>query len=104
MEFLEMLATRKAPEDHIRVSLVTVPDDGEVSRQREQLDSIVTAFDGTGIEFSWSYDGTGTLHGRDIVTDNGWKIVLDTGTGHLSVLCVKRYLRPRQSIAGVSSR
>ncbi len=79
MEFLEMLALRKAPEDHIRVSLITVRDDGEISRQREQLDSIVTAFSGTGIDFTWSYDETDTAHGRSIVTDTGWKIVLDRG-------------------------
>ena len=79
MEFLEMIAGRKAPEDHVVVKLITEPDDGEVSRQREQLDSVVTAFSGTGIDFSWSYDGTGTMHGRSICTDTGWKIILDRG-------------------------
>ena len=79
MEFLEMVADQKAPEDHVIVKLITEPDDGEVSRQREQLDSVVAAFSGTGIDFSWSYDGTGTMHGRSISTDTGWKIILDRG-------------------------
>ena len=34
---------------------------------------------GSGVEFTWAFDGTGTAHARDIVTDTGWKIVLDRG-------------------------
>ncbi len=33
----------------------------------------------TGVEFSWAFDTSGTAHARDIVTDTGWKIVLDRG-------------------------
>ncbi|UIJ88551.1 hypothetical protein LZK77_04440 [Rhizobium leguminosarum] len=31
------------------------------------------------VEFSWALDTSGTAHARDIVTDTGWKIVLDRG-------------------------
>lgn len=34
---------------------------------------------GSGADFTWAFDGTGTAHARDIVTDTGWKIVLDRG-------------------------
>lgn len=58
---------------------VTGPDDGNVSRQRELLDSISDACSGTGVEFSWAFDDSGMARARDIVTDTGWKIVLDRG-------------------------
>ena len=79
MEFVEMVIRRKSPEDQVSVHLVTGPDDGNVSKQRELLDSIVDACVGSGVEFTWAFDGTGTAHARDIVTDTGWKIVLDRG-------------------------
>ena len=43
------------------------------------LDSISQECVGTSVEFSWEIDKTGTGHARDIVTDTGWKIVLDRG-------------------------
>ncbi|WP_332307237.1 MIT C-terminal domain-containing protein, partial [Pseudorhodobacter aquimaris] len=43
------------------------------------LESITTACTGTGVEFSWAFDTSGTAHARDIVTDTGWKMVLDRG-------------------------
>lgn len=79
MEFIEMVIQRKAPEDPVNVHLVTGPDDGNVAKQRELLDSITDACVGTGVDFTWCFDGTGTGHARDVTTDTGWKIVLDRG-------------------------
>jgi ATP-dependent Lon protease len=79
MEFVEMVIRRKPPEDQVKVHLVTGPDEGNISRQRELLESITTACTGTGVEFSWAFDTSGTAHARDIVTDTGWKMVLDRG-------------------------
>lgn len=79
MEFVEMVIRRTPPENLVRVHLVTGPDEGNISRQRELLESITTACTGTGVEFSWAFDTSGTAHARDIVTDTGWKVVLDRG-------------------------
>lgn len=79
MELVEMLIRRKQPEDQIAVHLVTVPDDGNVQEQRECLDGIAAACTGTGVDFTWAFNGTGTIHARDITTDTGWKMVLDRG-------------------------
>lgn len=79
MEFVEVVIRQKAPEDQVSIHLVTGPDEGNIAKQRELLDSITTACAGTGVAFTWAYDGTGTAHARDIVTDTGWKIVLDRG-------------------------
>lgn len=70
---------RKAPEDQVAVHLVTGPDDGNVAQQCEFLESISTACLGSGVDFTWAFDTSGTAHARDIVTDMGWKIVLDRG-------------------------
>ena len=79
MEFVEMVIQRKPPEDQVHIHLVTGPDDGNVAKQRELLDSIADACVGTGVDFTWVFDGTGVGHARDITTDTGWKIVLDRG-------------------------
>ncbi len=79
MEFVEMIIMRKSPEDQINVHLVTGPDDGNLARQRELLDSITAACTSTGVDFSWAFDTSGAGHARDIIADTGWKIVLDRG-------------------------
>jgi ATP-dependent Lon protease len=79
MEFVEMVIQRKALEDQVAIHLVTEPDDGNVQKQRELLESITEACIGSGVDFTWAFDGSGTAHSRDIVTDTGWKIVLDRG-------------------------
>lgn len=79
MELIEMLIRRKQPEDQVAVHLVTAPDDGNIQEQRECLDGIAEACTGTGVDFTWAFDGTGAIHARDIATDTGWKMVLDRG-------------------------
>jgi len=79
MEFVEMVIRRTPPEDQVSIHLVTGPDEGNISRQRDLLDSISVACTGTGVSFTWAFDTSGTAHARDIVTDTGWKIVLDRG-------------------------
>jgi len=79
MELVEMIVRRKAPEDQISVHLITGPDDGNIGRQQEQLDAIVAGAEGSGVDFTWAFDETGTAHARHIITDTGWKISLDRG-------------------------
>ena len=79
MEFVEMVIQRKAPEDQVSIHLVTGPFDGEVQKQRDLLDSVVSASSGSGVGFTWAFDTSGSAHARDIVTDKGWKIILDRG-------------------------
>lgn len=79
MELVEMIVRRKAPEDQIALHLVTCPDEGNILKQRENLDAISAACKGSGVDFTWVYDGTGTAHARHIITDTGWKISLDRG-------------------------
>jgi ATP-dependent Lon protease len=77
MDPVELVLRKKAPEDPVSIQLINCPDEGNIGRQREYLDAIVTAC--TGVDFTWAFDGTGTLHARHIVTKTGWKISLDRG-------------------------
>jgi len=79
MEFLETIARQKADEDEIEVHLITIMDDFKGEQQVEYLEKIATSCAAIGIDFSWEFDGTGTIHARHIELDNGWKILLDRG-------------------------
>lgn len=79
MEFVEMVVRRKAPEDQVSIHLITGPDEGNVRKQRDLLDNISEATTGSGVDFTWAFDDSGTAHARDIVTNTGWKMVLDRG-------------------------
>ena len=79
MEFIKMVVGQMAPEDQSTIELIANPDEGGIGDRRENLDAIVTACEGTGVDFRCSFDGTGTAHARHIITDTGWKISLDRG-------------------------
>jgi len=79
MELVETVIRLKAPEEQVDVQLVTFPDSVNPEKQAENLNAIIAACEGTGVTFSWTFDGTGTGHARHIVTNTGWKISLDRG-------------------------
>ncbi|OYX67887.1 MAG: TIGR02688 family protein [Caulobacter sp. 32-67-35] len=79
MEFVEMIALRKAPEDEVAIHLVTCLDDTYPEKQQSNLMAVEAAGAAAGITFSWEFDGTNTIHARHINSDTGWKISLDRG-------------------------
>jgi ATP-dependent Lon protease len=79
MEFIEMIAIRKAQEDEVAVHLITCPDDTYPDKQQANLIAVESASTAAGINFSWKFEGTNTIHARHIVSDAGWKISLDRG-------------------------
>ena len=79
MEFVEMIAVRKAPEDEVSVHLVTCLDETYPEKQQSNLMAVEAAGAAAGISFSWEFDGTNTIHARHINSDTGWKISLDRG-------------------------
>ena len=79
MEFLETVAKLKSDDEEIEVHLLTVEDEFKGDRQKEYLMQIQESIWGAGIRFDWEFDKTNTLHARHIITDTGWKIMLDRG-------------------------
>lgn len=79
MEFIETAIKQKAKEDELNIHLITTLDEFKGESQIEYLESIKKSASIAGIEFSWEFDGTNTIHARHIVTDTNWKISLDRG-------------------------
>jgi len=79
MEFVESVVRLKAPDEEVAIHLVTVEDDFKADQQKAQLEQIQEECQVAGISFTWSFDDSGSLHARHIVTDTGWEILLDRG-------------------------
>ncbi len=79
MEFLETVVKHKAQEDEVAVHLVTTEDEFKGEQQKENFEKMKESASAVGVNFTWEFDGTGTIHARHIVTDHGWKISLDRG-------------------------
>lgn len=79
MELIETIAKTKSPADEIDVHLITCKDEFRPEKQADYLASVTASCEGIGINFTWEFDPTNTIHARHIVTDNGWKIALDRG-------------------------
>jgi len=79
MEFLETVIKQKPIEEEVAVHLITTGDDFKSDQQTEHFDRITKSCLTTGITFTWEFDESRTIHARHIVTDHGWKILLDRG-------------------------
>ena len=79
MELIETIAKTKSPADEVEVHLITCIDGIRPEKQAENLAAVSQSCEGIGINFTWEFDETNTIHARHIVTDTGWKIVLDRG-------------------------
>ncbi|MDO8845910.1 BREX system Lon protease-like protein BrxL [Methylicorpusculum sp.] len=79
MEFLETVVKLKSQDEEVSVHLITTEDEFKGEQQKEYLEKIKESSSAIGVNFTWEFDGTGTIHARHIVTDKGWKISLDRG-------------------------
>lgn len=79
MEFLETVAKNKSDDKEVLVKLITIEDEFYSEQQKEYLMSIQENIWNAGINFSWEFDEEKTIHARHIVTNHGWKILLDRG-------------------------
>jgi len=79
MEFLETVVKHKAPDAEVSVHLVTTEDEFKGEQQQENFTKMKESAIAVGVNFTWEFDRTGTIHARHIVTDHGWKISLDRG-------------------------
>lgn len=79
MEFLETVVKHKAQEDEVAVHLVTSEDEFKSEQQQDNFEKMKESANAIGINFTWEFDTSGTIHARHIITDRGWKISLDRG-------------------------
>ena len=79
MDFLETVVRYKPDDCSINIHLVTTEDDFKGTQQQEYFEAIKQSCLNVGIEFTWEFDNSRTIHARHIQTDHGWKILLDRG-------------------------
>jgi ATP-dependent Lon protease len=80
MEFVECAIRHKDEEEALHVHVITGKEDRNLDgKQDEAMEQIQEAAALAGVEFTWEYDTTNTLHARHIVVDDRWKISLDRG-------------------------
>jgi len=79
MELFETIVKLKNEEEHIEFHLITIEDDREPQRQLEFLQKLKDNSLAVGIDFTWEFDKTKTIHSRSLETNIGWKILLDRG-------------------------
>lgn len=79
MELLETIVRAKDQSEEVSVHVVTVQDEFNEESQLEYFQQIEKACTTVGIQFSMAFDPIGKIHARHIITDTGWKILLDRG-------------------------
>ena len=79
MEFLETVVKHKATEEEVSVHLMTTEDEFKGEQQKENFEKMRESASSVGMNFTWEFDVSGTIHARHIVTNSGWKITLDRG-------------------------
>ena len=77
MEFIETVARFKRDDQRVEIDLITAEEDFRTEQQVDFLNQIQKNCLPSGILFSWKFEST--IHARHIVTDTGWKILLDRG-------------------------
>jgi ATP-dependent Lon protease len=79
MEFVETIVKMKDEEENLEFKLITIEDEFKPEQQIEYFNQIKQSCEAVGIDFSWEFDKTETIHSRFITVDTGWKILLDRG-------------------------
>jgi ATP-dependent Lon protease len=76
MELCETIGRLKSDDEEVSVILSTSSDNEKFSKQTEFLERIEESCIAIGINLTWDFNAD---HARHIVTDHGWKILLDRG-------------------------
>jgi len=79
MEFMETIVKYKKDEDEIAVHLITAKDEFKDVQQQEYLENVKESCASAGISFTYEFMDSNKIHARHIITDHGWKILLDRG-------------------------
>lgn len=79
MEFVETVLRIKPEDEEVHIHLVTVKDEFKGDLQEESFQQIKDNCAVAGIQFTWGFDDSNSIHARHIITDTGWKISLDRG-------------------------
>ncbi|MCP4537486.1 MAG: ATP-dependent Lon protease, partial [Chloroflexi bacterium] len=77
MKFIETIIRQKSDAEQVTVHLITLHDECDTTQQLEHFEQIQINTAPAGIHFTWEF--VDTIPERHVVTDHGWKILLDRG-------------------------
>ena len=77
MDFLETVARQNNDGQRVEVELITAQEEFSPEKQEDFFSKIQSNCLPFGILFSWKYEEA--IHARHIITDTGWKVLLDRG-------------------------
>jgi ATP-dependent Lon protease len=63
----------------VNVLAKTSEDEFKSEQQQDNFEKMKESTSAIGINFTWEFDTSGTIHARHILTDHSWKIFLDRG-------------------------
>ncbi|NTS43009.1 BREX system Lon protease-like protein BrxL [Flavisolibacter sp. BT320] len=76
LEFCVMLAQNKAPEDEVKLHVITWNLHDRIPDSELSFQELITSVKELGIDLTYEYQN---LHDRNIVANNGWRIQLGRG-------------------------
>ncbi len=76
LELCVMLAQNKAPEDEIKLHVITWNSQEYIAESELSFKELIPSIKELGIELTYEYQN---LHDRNIEANNGWRIVLGRG-------------------------
>ncbi|MCJ7529881.1 MAG: BREX system Lon protease-like protein BrxL [Anaerolineales bacterium] len=79
MELLETITRQKSEDEEVEVHLITFEDNFNPESQAEFLQKIQENSAPAGVQFTWEFMDAQSIHARHILTDHGWKILVDRG-------------------------
>lgn len=79
MDLLELIVRQNWPNREVKVHLATIRDEIKAEQQELNFMKMRQSCERFGVSFTWEYDESKSIHARHIITDTGWKIVLDRG-------------------------
>ena len=79
MELIELIVRQKSEEDEVQVHLITTQEEPSSENQIEYFQKMQNSLAAVGINFEWEFVDPQAIHARHILTDHGWKILLDRG-------------------------
>jgi len=92
MELLELWLSLNKDLSGLQAKLITKRDEVKEDQQLDFFERIKEAMAREKVEFIYEFDESGAIHARHIVTNHGWKILLDRGLDMFQYFSFSDYL------------
>lgn len=79
IELCETIVRHCGVDGQVVVRLITSEDEERGEQQQLYLENLVESAAQIGLDFSFEFAPSNSIHARHVVTDTGWKILLDRG-------------------------